>query len=77
MENKISLVYENGEFTVYINDEVVTVNKYMDNAIEKFTQTVHNNATPESIKWESIEEDLKGIDLKDLELHTELQEVTL
>lgn len=33
MENKISLVYENGEFTVYINDEVVTVNKYMDNAI--------------------------------------------
>jgi len=32
MENKISLVYENGEFTVYINDEVVTVNKYMDNA---------------------------------------------
>ena len=31
MENKISLVYENGEFTVYINDEVVTVNKYPPN----------------------------------------------
>ncbi|HAT4352904.1 hypothetical protein LI034_06555 [Clostridium perfringens] len=76
MENKISLVYENGEFTVYINDEVVTVNKYMDNAIEKFTQTVHNNATPKSIKWESIEEDLKGIDLKDLEINSEFKTLT-
>ncbi|MBI5992115.1 hypothetical protein [Clostridium perfringens] len=76
MENKISLVYENGEFTVYINDEVVTVNKYMDNAIEKFTQTVPNNATPKSIKWESIEEDLKGIDLKDLEINSEFKTLT-
>lgn len=76
MENKISLVYENGEFTVYINDQVVTVNKYMDNAIENFTQTVHNNATPKSIEWGNIEEDLKEIDLKDLEINSEFKTLT-
>ena len=76
MKNKISLVYENSEFTVYINEEVVSVNKYMDNALEKFTQTVHNNATPKSIKWENIEEEIKELSLKDLEINSEYKTLT-
>lgn len=76
MENKISLVYENGEFTVYMNDQVITVNKYMDNAIEKFTQTVNNNAMPKSIQWENIEKDLDGINLPDLEINNQFKTLT-
>ena len=37
---------------------------------------MHNNATPKSIKWESIEEDLKGIDLKGLEINSEFKTLT-
>ena len=76
MENKISLVFENGEYTVYMNDKVVTVNKYMDNAIEKFTQTVNNNSIPKSIEWTFIEEDLSGLNLKELEINSEFKTLT-
>lgn len=76
MDNKISLVFENGEYTVYMNDKVVTVNKYMDNAIEKFTQTVNNNSIPKSIEWDFIEKDLKGLNLKELEVNSEFKTLT-
>ncbi|MGG5461670.1 hypothetical protein [Clostridium sp. B9] len=76
MGNKISLVFENGEYTVYINDKAITVNKYMDNAIEKFTQTINNNAMPKSIEWETIEKELDSVELEGLEVNKDFKTAT-
>ncbi len=74
--NKIALTYENGEFSLCINDKVVNLDKDMDNSIEKFKQTVKNNSTPQLRSWEFMESKLK--DLKDdrLEINNQFRTLT-
>ncbi|WP_024613826.1 hypothetical protein [Clostridium sp. Ade.TY] len=76
MDNKISLVYENGQYTLYIDEKVISVNKYIDNAIDNFTQTINNNAILKSIPWETIEKDLEGIKDDRLEINKEFKTLT-
>lgn len=76
MDNKISLVYENGQYTLYIDEKVISVNKYMDNAIDNFTQTINNNAILKSIPWETIEKDLENIKDDRLEINKEYKTLT-
>ena len=44
MGNKITLTYENGEFNVALNENVVYTDKEMEGALLKFNAVVKNNA---------------------------------
>ena len=52
MENKISLVYENGEFTVYINDEVVNTSKEEVNTMYDLKELEENQSNQEGTNIE-------------------------
>lgn len=76
MSDKVTLVYENGEYTVSINDKIVNVNKYMDNAIESFTQVITDNAVVKGIAWDNILKDLEDVKDNKLEINNDYNTLT-
>lgn len=76
MKDKITLVYENGEYTVSINDKLISINKHMDNAIERFTQVITDNEIIKATPWEDMMKDLEGIKGSRLEINSEYQTLT-
>ena len=57
MGNKITLTYENGEFNVAINENIIYTDKDMESSLLKFNSVVKNNAIEQKIAWESIEDE--------------------
>ena len=43
MSNKVTLIYEDGKYSVCINEAVVSTDKDIDKSVEKFKQVVNNN----------------------------------
>ena len=44
MANKITLTYENGEFIVSLNENIIYTDKEMEGAMLKFNSVIKNNA---------------------------------
>ncbi|CUP85007.1 hypothetical protein [Clostridium baratii] len=61
MGNKVTLIYENGEYSVSINDKLISVNKHMENAIERFTQVISDNEIIQGTSWETMMKELENI----------------
>ena len=61
MGNKVTLIYENGEYSVSINDKLISVNKHMENAVERFTQVISDNEIIQGTSWETMMKELENI----------------
>lgn len=77
MNNKVSLVFEDGKYKVYINESVVSVDDDIDNSFIKFKQTIKNNTINNSISWESREQELKKLNCKNLKIDSNYKTATL
>ncbi|MGL4570603.1 MAG: hypothetical protein ACRCVJ_06035 [Clostridium sp.] len=76
MSNKVTLTYENGEYTVSINDKLISVNKHMENAVERFTQVISDNAIIQGTSFESMLKDLESISDERLVIDREYKTLT-
>lgn len=77
MNNKVSLVFEEGKYKVYINESVVSVDEDIDNSFIKFKQTIKNNSINNSTIWESIEQELQELNYKSIEINSNYKTATL
>lgn len=76
MGNKITLTYENGEFSVYINESIIYSDKEMENALLKFNAVVKNNAIEQSNPWEAIEGTIKSYNIEGIEINSQFKTVS-
>ena len=75
MGNKITLTYENGEFNVAINENIIYTDKDMESSLLKFNSVAKNNAIEQKIAWESIEDEINKYDLAGVELNSQFKTV--
>lgn len=76
MGNKITLTYENGEFTVSINENKIYSNKEMETALLKFNAVVKNNAIEQSNPWETIEYTIKSYNIEGVEINSQFKTIS-
>lgn len=76
MNNKVSLVYENGEYSLYINDNMINSESDIDKSIQKFRQIILDNVSVQGRPWESIESSLLEINNGIIEINKEYKTVT-
>lgn len=76
MDNKVALIYENGEYKVCVNGNVVNSDKDIDNSILKFRHIVADNVVAKSDSWDSIVESLKEIEDERLEVNGEYKTIS-
>ena len=56
MDNKIALVYSNGEYTVNINGTLIHKGNDAEEMFEKFQNVIKNNSIRETTSWEYIKD---------------------
>ena len=77
MNNKVALVYQNGEYNVTLNDSVIKTDKDFDNAVYQFKQTIAStSATAETKSWEVIKEKVLEYDGTTLEINSDYKTIT-
>lgn len=76
MNSKVALIYENGEFIVSINDNIISSDKNIEKAFLGFRQIIENNSKREVTSWESIENEISKIESNNLEMNNEHKTVT-
>lgn len=75
MGNKITLTYENREFKVSINENVVYTDKEMEGALLKFNSVVKNNAIEQKNSWDAIESEVNSYSIDGAELNSQFKTV--
>ena len=75
MGNKITLTYENGEFNVAINENIVYTDKEMEGALLKFNSVVKNNAIEQKNSWDAIESEVNSYSIDGAELNSQFKTV--
>ena len=75
MGNKITLTYENGEFNVTINENIVYTDKEMEGALLKFNSVVKNNAIEQKNSWDAIESEVNSYSIDGAELNSQFKTV--
>ena len=75
MGNKITLTYENGEFNVAINENIVYTDKEMEGALLKFNSVVKNNAIEQKNSWNSIEAEVNNYNIEGVEVNSQFKTV--
>ncbi|WP_053984505.1 hypothetical protein [Niameybacter massiliensis] len=68
MSSKVALVFDNGEYSVIVNDTVIYTNKKIDEAYKQFEKTIKNNVGVQDTSWESISDSAKSFQLEGLEV---------
>ena len=76
MAIKITLTYENGEFIVSLNENIIYTDKEMEGAMLKFNSVVKNNAIQQNDSWQAIEKSVKNFDMSDIELNSQFKTVS-
>lgn len=75
MGNKITLTYENREFKVSINENVVYTDKEMEGALLKFNSVVKNHAIEQKNLWDAIENEVNSYSIDGTELNSQFKTV--
>ena len=73
MSNKVSLVYENGEYSVCINENVVSIDKDLDKSLTRFKQVIKDNGSIHRRSWNSIENSVKEFKIDGLEINSQFE----
>lgn len=77
MNNKVALIYQNGEYNVTLNDSVIGTDKDFDNAVYQFKQTIANtSATAETKSWEVIKERVLAYENTGVEINNDYKTIT-
>ena len=77
MNNKVALIYQNGEYNVTLNDSVIKTDKDFDNAVYQFKQTIANtSSTAETKSWEVIKERVLAYENKGIEINNDYKTIT-
>lgn len=77
MNNKVALIYENGEYNVTLNGSIIKTDKDFDNAVYQFKQVITTTSqTSETKSWESIEESILAYKNKGLEINSDYKTIT-
>ncbi|MGL5354602.1 MAG: hypothetical protein ACRDA5_15015 [Clostridium sp.] len=77
MNNKVALIYENGNYNVTLNDTVIKTDKDFDNAVYQFKQTIATTTvSAETKSWESIEESISEYKNNGVEINSEYKTIT-
>ncbi|MBU5227629.1 hypothetical protein KQI36_13405 [Clostridium senegalense] len=71
MEKKISLVYENGEYTILVNGTIVNKEKDFEKSVDKFNKVINDNKSLNTRSWESILDGLKDLYDEKVEINNE------
>ncbi|MGL4772313.1 MAG: hypothetical protein ACRC2K_02000 [Clostridium sp.] len=73
MDNKIILIYDNGEYKVCINGTEIVSDKNADVAFEKFKTAIKDNTAIHDNNWDGIARNLRSIELDGVEINDEHQ----
>ncbi|WP_454054047.1 hypothetical protein [Clostridium sp. Marseille-Q7071] len=71
MEKKISLIYENDEYTILVNDTIVNSEKDFEKSVDKFNKVINDNKSLNTRSWESILDGLKDLYDEKVEINNE------
>lgn len=71
MNNKVTLTFENGEFSVSINGNLIDKNKDLNESFEKFKQVLRDNVAIQANSWDSIEEKVARFNNEKVEINKE------
>lgn len=76
MSNKVTLIYEDGKYSVFINEAIVSTDKDIDRSIEKFKQVVDNNSITQLNSWDNMEIRLKAFKDSRLQINSEFKTIS-
>ena len=75
MDNKIALVYSNGEYTVNINGTLMHKGNDAEEMFEKFQNVIKNNSIRETTSWEYIKDRINELNLREVKINEDYKTV--
>ena len=75
MENKIALVYSNGEYTVNINGTLMHKGNDAEEMFEKFQNVIKNNSIRETTSWEYIKDRINELNLREVKINEDYKTI--
>ena len=68
MSHTISLVFENNEYTIKLNEKTLNKAQDLDQAVEYFKQEIKNNAAHHPQAWEAMRERVQALAIDEVEI---------
>ena len=75
MDNKIALVYSNGEYTVNINGTLMHKGNDAEEMFEKFQNVIKNNSIRETTSWEYIKDRINELYLREVKINEDYKTI--
>lgn len=75
MDNKIALVYSNGEYTVNINGTLMHKRNDAEEMFEKFQNVIKNNSIRETTSWEYIKDRINELNLREVKINEDYKTI--
>ena len=75
MDNKIALVYSNGEYTVNINGTLMHKGNDAEEMFEKFKNVIKNNSIRETTSWEYIKDRINELNLREVKINEDYKTI--
>lgn len=75
MDNKIALVYLNGEYTVNINGTLMHKGNDVEEMFEKFQNVIKNNSIRETTSWEYIKDRINELNLREAKINEDYKTI--
>ena len=75
MDNKIALVYSNGEYTVNINGTLMHKGNDAEEMFEKFQNVIKNNSIIETTSWEYIKDRINELNLREVKINEDYKTI--
>ena len=75
MDNKIALVYLNGEYTVNINGTLIHKGNDVEEMFEKFQNVIKNNSIRETTSWEYIKDRINELNLREAKINEDYKTI--
>ena len=75
MDNKIALVYSNGEYTVNINGTLMHKGNDAEEMFEKFQNVIKNNSIRETTSWQYIKDRINELNLREVKINEDYKTI--
>ena len=75
MDNKIALVYSNGEYTVNINGTLMHKGNDAEEMFEKFQNVIKNNSIRETTSWAYIKDRINELNLREVKINEDYKTI--
>ena len=75
MDNKIALVYSNGEYTVNINGTLMHKGNDAEEMFEKFQNVIKNNSIRETTSWKYIKDRINELNLREVKINEDYKTI--